>query len=49
MPAHLLEIKDLHTYFMTKEGVNKAVNGVSLALDEDSILGVVGESGSARP
>ena len=48
MPAHLLEIKDLHTYFMTKEGVNKAVNGVSLALDEDSILGVVGESGSGK-
>ena len=48
MPAHLLEIKDLHTYFMTKEGVNKAVNGVSLALEEDSILGVVGESGSGK-
>ena len=48
MPAHLLEIRDLHTYFTTKEGVNKAVNGVSLALDEDSILGVVGESGSGK-
>ncbi len=48
MPAHLLEIKDLHTYFITKEGVNKAVNGVSLTLDEDTILGVVGESGSGK-
>ena len=48
MPSHLLEIRDLHTYFMTKEGVNKAVNGVSLTLDEDSILGVVGESGSGK-
>ena len=48
MPANLLEIRDLHTYFMTKEGVNKAVNGVSLALKEDSILGVVGESGSGK-
>ncbi len=48
MPTHLLEIKNLHTYFMTKEGVNKAVNGVSLTLDEDSILGVVGESGSGK-
>ena len=48
MPDHILEIKDLHTYFITKEGVNKAVNGVSLALDEDSILGVVGESGSGK-
>ncbi len=48
MPTHLLEIKDLHTYFIMKEGVNKAVNGVSLTLDEDSILGVVGESGSGK-
>ncbi len=48
MPDHLLEIKDLHTYFVTKEGVNKAVNGVTLTLDEDSILGVVGESGSGK-
>ncbi len=48
MPAPLLEINDLHTYFVTKEGVNKAVNGVSLTLEEDSILGVVGESGSGK-
>lgn len=48
MPSHLLEIQNLHTYFMTKEGVNKAVNGISLTLDEDSILGVVGESGSGK-
>ena len=48
MPTHLLEIKDLHTYFFSKDGVNKAVNGVSLALEEDSILGVVGESGSGK-
>ena len=48
MPTHILEIKDLHTYFITKEGVNKAVNGVSLNLEEDSILGVVGESGSGK-
>lgn len=48
MPSRLLEIQNLHTYFITKEGVNKAVNGVSLTLDEDSILGVVGESGSGK-
>ena len=48
MQAPLLEIKDLHTYFITKEGVNKAVNGVTLSLEEDSILGVVGESGSGK-
>ncbi len=48
MPVPLLEINDLHTYFIMKEGVNKAVNGVSLSLEEDSILGVVGESGSGK-
>lgn len=48
MPNNLLEISDLHTYFIMKEGVNKAVNGVSLTLEEDSILGVVGESGSGK-
>jgi len=48
MPNQLLEISDLHTYFITKEGVNKAVNGISLTLEEDSILGVVGESGSGK-
>ena len=48
MPEHILEIKGLRTHFVTKEGVNKAVNGVSLTLDEDAILGVVGESGSGK-
>lgn len=48
MGKPLLEIRDLHTYFVMKEGVNKAVNGVSLSLEEDSILGVVGESGSGK-
>ena len=48
MPRIVLEVKDLHTYFITPEGVLKAVDGVSLTLEEDSILGVVGESGSGK-
>ena len=44
----LLEIRNLHTYFATREGVVKAVNGVSLALEENSVLGVMGESGSGK-
>lgn len=44
----LLEISDLHTYFPTREGVVKAVNGVSLTLEENSVLGVMGESGSGK-
>ena len=48
MPAPILEIEDLHTYFFTKEGIIKAVNGVSLTLEEDSVLALVGESGSGK-
>ena len=48
MAQALLEIRDLHTYFETKEGVVKAVNGVSLAIAESGILGLVGESGSGK-
>ena len=48
MPKTLLEVRDLHTYFLTKEGTVKAVNGVSLTLEEDSVLGLVGESGSGK-
>jgi len=44
----MLEIKDLHTYFETKRGLIKAVNGVSLSLEEGKTLGVVGESGSGK-
>ena len=44
----LLEIKDLHTYFDTKRGLIKAVNGVNLSIEEGHTLGVVGESGSGK-
>ncbi|MCH8187039.1 MAG: ABC transporter ATP-binding protein [Chloroflexi bacterium] len=48
MASPILEVKDLHTFFRTREGVVKAVNGVSLTLEEDTILGVVGESGAGK-
>lgn len=48
MSNAVLEVKDLHTYFPTPEGMVKAVNGVSLSLKEDSVLGVMGESGSGK-
>lgn len=44
----LLEIKNLHTYFETKRGLIKAVNGVTLSVDEGRTLGIVGESGSGK-
>lgn len=44
----MLEMKDLKTFFYTREGVAKAVNGVNLLLGRGEILGVVGESGCGK-
>jgi len=44
----LLEIEDLTVEFPTQGGVLRAVEGVSLAVDEGDVLGIVGESGSGK-
>ncbi|MDD2427141.1 MAG: ABC transporter ATP-binding protein [Eubacteriales bacterium] len=44
----LLEVKDLHTYFTTKRGIVKAVNGVSYSVEAGRTLGIVGESGCGK-
>src|SRR5437660_578476 len=45
---HLLEVKNLHTYFQTREGLVCAVEGVSFYLDRGELLGLVGESGCGK-
>ena len=44
----LLEVKNLHTYFKTRNGTVKAVNDVSYSIERGKTLGIVGESGSGK-
>ncbi len=44
----LLEIKDLRTYFFTRDGTVKAVDGVSLNVRRGEVRGLVGESGCGK-
>jgi len=46
--APLLELEDLQTAFFTRRGVVRALDGVTLRIDEGEVLGLVGESGSGK-
>lgn len=48
MSTPLLELRDLKTYFYTRAGVVKAVNGISLTINKGEVIGIVGESGSGK-
>jgi peptide/nickel transport system ATP-binding protein len=48
MSESLLEVRDLHTYFYTHDGVVKAVDGVNFSFCQGETLGLVGESGCGK-
>src|SRR5260370_27730686 len=41
----LLEVKGLKTYFFTRDGVGRAVDGISFTVERAETLAIVGESG----
>jgi oligopeptide transport system ATP-binding protein len=44
----LLQVEDLKTYFFTKKGIVKAVDGVSFTIKRGEVVGFVGESGCGK-
>jgi len=44
----LLEVRNLKTHFKTESGLVKAVDGISYHIDEQEIVGLVGESGCGK-
>ncbi len=48
MNGNTLEVQDLKTHFFTRAGIVRAVDGVSFAVRQGEVLGLVGESGCGK-
>ncbi len=48
VPNPFLDVRDLRIHFATDDGLVKAVDGISFALERSKTLGIVGESGSGK-
>jgi ABC-type dipeptide/oligopeptide/nickel transport system ATPase component len=44
----LLEVDNLTTYFFTRDGIVRAVDGVSFSVRRGEVLAIVGESGCGK-
>ncbi|NBP97438.1 MAG: ATP-binding cassette domain-containing protein [Burkholderiaceae bacterium] len=44
----VLEVNDLRTYFYTRDGVVRSVDGISFSVRQGETLAIVGESGCGK-
>ena len=45
---NILTVKNIKKYFVTQQGIVKAVNGIDFSIKEREIFGIIGESGSGK-